>query len=85
MEECLADIFGLEVEADPFALAMLETEEAIEQVLSSSRPVELAPQNSYVRRQQHQKAQEANLVSRSKGKEPRRRVTIYPNDGGGGW
>ncbi|MBI3943904.1 MAG: AAA family ATPase [Chloroflexi bacterium] len=81
MESCLADVFGLEYEPDPFSLAMLETQEAINQVLAESRPIELSPQNAYIRRQQHEMARAANLLSRSRGKEPRRRVRIYPNNG----
>ncbi len=82
METYLADIFGLDVQADPVALAMLEAQEAIEKILSGERAsVELSAQNAYVRRQQHEMARAANLVSRSKGKEPRRRVRIYENKG----
>ena len=81
MESCLADIFQLEVEEmDPFALAMRETQEAIEKVLSTARAVELSPQNAYIRRYQHQMARAANLISHSHGREPRRRVRIYPNN-----
>jgi len=43
--------------------------------------VELAPQNAYIRRLQHQMAERFNLGSRSTGKEPRRRVRIYPAEG----
>jgi stage III sporulation protein SpoIIIAA len=38
--------------------------------------VELGPQSAYVRRVQHRIAEQANLRSRSSGREPRRRVTI---------
>ncbi|MGQ9628579.1 MAG: R3H domain-containing nucleic acid-binding protein [Anaerolineae bacterium] len=82
MESCLADIFQLEVEeADPLAIAMRETQEAIEKVLASARAVELSPQNPYIRRHQHQMARAANLISHSYGREPNRRVRIYPNNG----
>ncbi len=81
MENFLADIFGLAVEElDPFAVAMRETQEAIEKVLTSSRAVELSPQNSYIRRHQHKMARAANLISHSYGREPRRRVRIYPDN-----
>ena len=56
---------------------MREAEEAIQRVMVSARPVELSPQNAYIRRQQHQLIRAANLVSHSHGKEPRRRVKIY--------
>jgi len=78
MQSCLADVFGLEVEAvDPFALAMREAQEAIQKVLAGTGSVNLSPQNAYIRRHQHQMARQANLVSHSYGKEPRRRVRIY--------
>jgi hypothetical protein len=78
MQSCLADIFGLEVEEmDPFAVAMRETQEAIQKVLAGANSINLSPQNAYIRRHQHQMARQANLVSHSYGKEPRRRVRIY--------
>jgi stage III sporulation protein SpoIIIAA len=81
MESCLADIFELEAEVtDPSAVAMRETQEAIRKVLSGARVVELSPQSAYVRRQQHQMAREANLISHSRGREPQRRVRIYQNN-----
>jgi len=82
IESCLADIFGLAVDIDPMAEALEETQAAIEQVMAGQRnSVELAPQSAYVRRQQHQLARQAKLISRSLGKEPYRRVRIYQNDG----
>ena len=82
METYLADIFGLDVQADPVAQAMKEAQEAIERILSGERAsVELSAQSAYVRRKQHEMARAADLVSRSKGKEPRRRVRIYENKG----
>ena len=43
------------------------------------KPVELSPQNAYIRRLQHQMAERANLVSHSRGREPYRRVRLYPD------
>jgi stage III sporulation protein SpoIIIAA len=78
IESCLADIFGLDVAAlDPMAIAMRETEDAIGQVLSGRKSVDLSPRNSYIRRLQHQMARQANLVSHSYGKDPRRHVRIF--------
>jgi len=77
MQSCLADIFQLpEVEEDPMAAAIRETEDAIRRVLNGAKMVELSPQTSYIRRRQHQMARDAQLVSHSQGKEPRRRVRI---------
>ena len=43
------------------------------------KAVELAPQNAYVRRLQHQLVERAELDSESLGVEPRRRLKILPN------
>ncbi len=77
MEACLSSIFALE--ADPNEAALREVEEAIGLVRQEARPVELSPQNAYIRRLQHQAAERANLVSRSRGREPYRRVRVYPD------
>lgn len=78
MESCLADIFGLDVaQWDPLTMAMRETEEAIRKVLSGHKWVDLATQNSYVRRMQHDMARQANLVSHSYGRDPQRHVRIF--------
>ncbi len=62
---------------DPVSHAMFEAEEAISAVIDGAPPVALAPQGSYVRRLQHQLADRYNLGSRSRGREPNRRVEIY--------
>ena len=54
-----------------------ETQSAIQSVLNGERWVEMDPTSSYIRRLQHQMAQESNLVSHSYGKEPNRRVRIF--------
>jgi stage III sporulation protein SpoIIIAA len=78
MESCLADVFGLSVtDLDPLTIAMREAEEAIRRVLSGQKTADLSPQNSYIRRQQHEMARQANLVSHSYGQEPRRHVRIF--------
>ena len=80
MENMLASLFDLE--ADPQEAALRETAEAIGLVQASGNPVELAPQNAYVRRLQHQMAERNALMSRSRGSEPNRRVELIPEDGG---
>jgi stage III sporulation protein SpoIIIAA len=78
MESSLADIFGLDVaEMDPLAVALRETEDAIDQVLSGKKLVNLTPRNSYIRRLQHEMVRQANLVSHSYGSDPRRHVRIF--------
>jgi stage III sporulation protein SpoIIIAA len=79
MESLLASLFDLQ--ADPSEVALRETAEAIGMVQASGRPVELMPQNAYVRRLQHQMAERNNLMSRSRGAEPNRRVELLPDEG----
>ncbi len=83
MQASLASVFALEV--DPRETAMRETEQAISLVIKQQEPVELAPQNAYIRRLQHQLAERANLVSRSRGREPYRRVRLYPDAARPAW
>ena len=54
-----------------------DAQEAIDKVLNGARSVDLKPASSYVRRQQHEMARTADLVSHSYGKEPRRQVRIF--------
>jgi stage III sporulation protein SpoIIIAA len=69
---------GVHVAANPTTAAMEEAEQAIHELLNSGGDrAELLPQNSYVRRLQHQIAGRYNLESRSIGKEPERRVQIW--------
>ena len=79
MESALTSIFALEI--DPRDAALREVEEAIGLVNEQAKPVELSPQNAYIRRLQHQMAERANLVSHSRGREPYRRVRLYPDTG----
>jgi stage III sporulation protein SpoIIIAA len=58
--------------------ALREAEEGALQVSATHEPLELSPQNSYVRRLQHQVVEKFNLASDSMGDEPRRRVRILP-------
>jgi stage III sporulation protein SpoIIIAA len=83
IQQCLASLFELDVPVDPVSVAMDETQEAIDSVLAEHEPVDLAPQNAYIRRLQHQMAERHNLASRSEGREPYRRVKIYRGIGAG--
>lgn len=86
MQQFLSDLFNLSTESplhtgspleesgDP---VLQETQAAIQAVLNGERWVELPPAVSAIRRLQHQMARDANLVSHSYGKEPRRRVRIF--------
>jgi stage III sporulation protein SpoIIIAA len=79
MQNLLASLFDLE--ADPSEAALRETAEAIGLVQASGRPMELDPQNAYIRRLQHQMAERNNIMSRSRGTEPNRRVELLPDEG----
>ena len=78
IEAVLRGIFGVDGRHHPDEVALREVEDAISEVMASAQPVELSPQNSYVRRLQHQFIQRYGLLSESKGTDPFRRVVIYP-------
>jgi stage III sporulation protein SpoIIIAA len=80
MQQFLGDLFNLSAELPDENVednARQETLAAINAVLNGERWVELQPAVSSVRRLQHQMARQANLLSHSYGKEPRRRVRIF--------
>jgi nucleoside-triphosphatase THEP1 len=66
---------GFEDEAE---VALREAQEAIDEVLSTSKPVELAPRRSYIRRLQHELVEKHELLSISLGNEPNRRLKVMP-------
>ena len=77
MQSCLTDVFNVDSrEPKPLEEALMEAQQAIEEVLNGEPEVVLSPQNAYVRRRQHELARAADLVSASRGKEPNRRVRI---------
>ncbi len=80
MQNALAGLYEIppRPERDNATRALEEADQAIRQVLNHSRTVELLPQNSQVRRQQHALAERYNIGSRSRGKEPNRRVLYFP-------
>jgi hypothetical protein len=80
MEQSLIAMQGDHGRFDPVAAALQEAERAISSVMTGDEEVELSPQNSYIRRLQHQLAQKYSLSSRSLGREPLRRVRIYRGD-----
>ena len=80
MEYFLHDLFLLEP-AEPryrsFGDAMSEAEEAIVRVRAGEDAVDLSARPLEIRRRQHAMAQQAQLLSRSFGHEPRRHVQIH--------
>jgi len=77
VQQGLASLFDLDVPPDPVEAALAETQDAINHVLAAEQPVDLSPQNAYIRRLQHEMAEKYNLTSRSEGREPHRRVRIF--------
>jgi hypothetical protein len=76
IQGALKDVFNLP-SIDAEEIALREAGEAIYQVLLENKSVELSPQSSYVRRMQHQLAEQHRVQSRSTGLEPNRRVMIF--------
>ncbi len=78
MERFLAEVMDLKMDrSDPFEDAISEASRAIDLVESGQPSADLSPAGSAIRRYQHQMARNANLVSHSYGKEPRRHVRIF--------
>ena len=76
IQSCLKDLYDLP-SVDDEEIALREAEEGTYQVMLHSKPVELSPQSSYIRRLQHQLIEKYHLQSRSTGVEPNRRVRIF--------
>ncbi|MBI5838889.1 MAG: AAA family ATPase [Chloroflexi bacterium] len=80
VEQFLSDLYNLSAEQAPrdsMDDIRHETQQAISAVLNGERWVDLPPGPSLVRRLQHEMARNAELVSHSYGKEPRRHVRIF--------
>jgi len=80
MEQFLSDLFN--VKGEPVVSSDIDavkeqTQEAISAVLNGERWVDLPPGPSLVRRLEHEMARQAELISHSYGKEPRRHVRIF--------
>jgi len=72
----LQEVFRLR-QAAQVDQALQEAQKAAEEVLATSRPIELSPQVAPTRRLQHRLAQKYHLHSESVGDEPGRRVRIF--------
>jgi stage III sporulation protein SpoIIIAA len=80
MEQFLGDLYNLKGEnfiSSDVDSVRDQTQQAIAAVLNGERWVDLPPGPSLVRRLQHEMARNAELVSHSYGKEPRRHVRIF--------
>lgn len=79
VRDALSRIYGVDKPDDATNKALAEVAAAIKQVKTTLRPVEISPQNAYLRRLQHQLVAENDLSARSTGKEPQRRLRITPS------
>ncbi len=78
MEQSLRALSQGQSEFDPVTSALAEAETAIEALNAGAESaVELAPQNAYIRRLQHQLAERFDLFSTSMGHDPHRRVRVF--------
>ncbi len=80
MEQFLLELFNVRSEpvgSSEIDMVKEKTQEAISAVLNGERWVDLPPGPSLVRRLEHEMARQAELVSHSYGKEPRRHVRIF--------
>src|SRR6058998_3289118 len=78
VRDALSRIYGVERQDEATNRALAEAAAAIREVKTTLRPVEISPQNAYLRRLQHQLVAENDLSARSTGKEPQRRLRITP-------
>ena len=80
IESVLREIFKMPQEISEEDVAISQAEEAIEEIMNDMtgglNSLELAPQNSFMRRLQHQIAENYHMVSESIGQDPNRRVRI---------
>jgi len=78
VKEALGRLYGGEAPDPGVQRALDEAMDAIRRVKTTLQSQEISPQNAYVRRLQHQLVTEHELVARSTGKEPQRRLRILP-------
>ena len=80
IETVLREIFKMPQEISEEDVAISQAEEAIEEILNDTsgglNSLELPPQNSFLRRLQHQIAENFQMTSESIGSEPNRRVKV---------
>jgi stage III sporulation protein SpoIIIAA len=82
VRDALSRIYGVDRHDEGTTRALAEAAAAIKTVKTTLRPVEISPQNAYLRRLQHQLVAENELSARSTGKEPQRRlrITLSPEE-----
>jgi stage III sporulation protein SpoIIIAA len=78
IENFLRDAFDIQEQADVEDAALQEGESAVSEVFEKGHPVELSPHPPHIRALQHQLAQRYGLLTESKGRDPFRRVVVFP-------
>lgn len=81
MKAFLMQTFGLHDQKNEEEEALGEVTEAVDQVMSFGKPIELAPQSAHIRRLQHLLIEQHGLGSESRGEVPWRRVIVLPTRG----
>ena len=76
IEQSLATMYGLDQPSDSINEAIQEAQEAVDKIFEGADSVELSPQSAFIRRLQHLVAERSNLLSRSSGREPSRKVHL---------
>jgi predicted RNA-binding protein Jag len=77
--EALRDTFGVKGTTTKEQLALEEAAAAVDRAIAEGHPVELMPQNAYIRRLQHELVtRHDQLYSESVGHAPARRVRVVP-------
>ncbi|MSQ25193.1 MAG: AAA family ATPase [Dehalococcoidia bacterium] len=78
IEQCLLTIAQSRMPGRPMDTAVEEAEQAARTITDGQQEtVDLAPQTSYIRRLQHQVAEQHAVASRSSGRDPHRRVRFF--------
>ncbi len=68
---------GIRADTPQIKNVVVEAEQAVKKIVGGESQIELMPQGSFIRKIQHQIAQNSSVVSTSTGKEPNRRVVFY--------
>jgi stage III sporulation protein SpoIIIAA len=78
IENFLRDYFKIEEQVQEEGAVLEEAETAVSEVFENGHPVELSPRPSHLRALQHQLVQRYGLLTESKGRDPFRRVIVFP-------
>lgn len=81
MEAFIAELYGLsgskQKHDDPFEAGVAEMEEAIAKIGAGASSIDLSPAGPDLRKQQHQMARQAELISHSYGRDRTRHVRVF--------